>query len=154
MGRRSLFLLLSTPSIAVGQCLKLVDAASKVATCPPQIATPASAEIPGKDFADTAISVVNTVEVTAAFVVGVMVLILGVAAYWGWREIVSAAKKHAERIAVLRWKEYTEAPEFIGLIKASVDESVERRWQDIVVAPKLVEETRSADDPPAFEEKA
>lgn len=103
------------------------------------------------EASQTAIDAISSLLSMSQWVLGILALVVGVIAIFGWGAIRSGVLAQSKQIANKRMSDYIKSQEFADLLFTKIDEAVERREQDRA-AERLTEDRRDASDAPAFEE--
>lgn len=104
------------------------------------------------DATQIAMGAVQTLLSLSQWVLGILGLVLAGIAIFGWVVIRNATMAQAEQIANKRLDAYMESDDFDKLVAKKVEDCVDARWQNVLVAQSLKDDAKPAGDQPAFPE--
>ena len=102
------------------------------------------------EASQTAMNAIDTLLSMSQWVLGIMALVVGIIAIFGWGAIRNAVLAQSKQIANKRMVDYIDSEAFSDLLSIKIEEAVVRREQDRD-AQRLAEEPRPEGEAPPFE---
>lgn len=101
---------------------------------------------------ETAISAIDTILNVSMWSLGILAILLGIIAIFGWGVIRNACLDRAKQIANKRIKAYIEGEEFAALLKERIDKAAKAEWQARTIE-RITEAVRREGEDSPFPEK-